>query len=64
MIDLRIELIDPIDENGHYNPKEAKRKDFIIVSIGSPVELDLFWMKNLITTLIALLTRNGILPED
>lgn len=63
MKELKICLIDPIDKNGHYNPKEAEPIDYIIVSLHLR-NLNFLFIRVLIDHIELLLKRNGILPED
>lgn len=60
-LNLKISLIDPIDENGVYNPQDAKPIDS--VSMGF-YNLGLVFFKVLIECITLLLSRNGIIPED
>ena len=60
-LELRIELIDPEADDGTYQPNKVKRVDYIIVSI---YENKLLFVQVLLSHIIALLTRNGLYPED
>jgi len=60
-LELRIELIDPESKKGTYQPKKAKRIDYIVVPIYDD---GLMLVKVLLSHVIALLSRNGLYPED
>lgn len=61
MRELRIELIDPMNEKGVFEANKAKRIDYICVPVFDD---GLMLVKVLIEHVIALLSRNGLYPED
>lgn len=60
--ELKICLINPVNEKGVYDPKNAEVKDYIIVSLYE--DFPFVFFKTLIRHIEILLIRNGILPED
>ena len=60
--ELRINLIRPVDEKGHYKPADAKPVDSISVSFYK--DDPFMFVETLLSHIKLLLSRNGLYTED